>query len=73
LLPPFEAAVRQGHAGSVMLAYNKFNGVYCSEDLFLMRTVLEAESGFRGVTVSDYGAVHDPVAAIRAGPFSGRS
>jgi beta-glucosidase len=65
--PPFEAAVRQGHAGSVMLAYNKLNGIYCAENPFLMRAVLEADWGFRGFTVSDYGAVHDPVAAIQAG------
>ena len=65
--PPFEAAVRQGHAGSVMLAYNKLNGVYCAENPFLMRTVLEADWGFPGVTVSDYGAVQDPIAAIQAG------
>jgi beta-glucosidase len=65
--PPFEAAVRQGHAGSVMLAYNKLNGVFCAQDPFLMRTVLEAEWGFKGFPVSDYGAVHDPVAAIQAG------
>ena len=66
-LRPFEAAVRQGHVGSVMLAYNKLNGVFCAQDPFLMRTVLEAEWGFRGFTVSDYGAVQDPVTAVQAG------
>lgn len=50
-----------------MLAYNKLNGVFCAQNPFLMRTVLEAEWGFQGFPVSDYGAVHDPVAAIQAG------
>jgi beta-glucosidase len=63
----FEAAVRRGHAGSVMLAYNQLNGVFCAQNPFLMHTVLDTDWGFRGVPVSDYGAVHDPVAAIQAG------
>jgi beta-glucosidase len=64
---PFEATVRRGGVGSVMLAYNQLNGVFCAQNPFLMRTVLEAEWGFKGFTVSDYGAVHDPVAAVQAG------
>jgi beta-glucosidase len=65
--PSFEAAVRKGHVGSVMLAYNRVNGPFCAEDPFLMQTVLNSDWGFKGVTVSDYGAVHDPVNAIQAG------
>ena len=65
--PPFEAAVLKGHAGSVMLAYNRLNGPFCSEDPFLMQTVLASDWGLKGFKVSDYGAVHDPVDAIRQG------
>jgi beta-glucosidase len=71
--PPFEAAVQKGDVGSVMLAYNKLNGVFCAQNASLMRTVLESEFGFKGVTVSDYGAagnfstVQDQVTAINAG------
>lgn len=53
--PPFQAAVQKGHVGSVMLAYNRLNGVFCAQSAFLMRTVLEGEWGFKDITVSDYG------------------
>jgi beta-glucosidase len=71
--PPFKTAVQNGHVGSVMLAYNKLNGVFCAQSAFLMQTVLERKWGFKGVTVSDYGAadnfttVQDQVTAINAG------
>jgi beta-glucosidase len=65
--PSFEAAVLKGHVGSVMLAYNRLNGPFCSEDPFLMQTVLASDWGLKGFKVSDYGAVHDPVDAIRQG------
>jgi beta-glucosidase len=41
--PPYRAAVQQGPVGSVMLAYNRLNGVFCAQSAFLMRTVLEGE------------------------------
>jgi beta-glucosidase len=71
--PPFKAAVQKGDVGSVMLAYNKLNGVFCAQNAFLMRTVLESESGFKGITVSDYGTagnwstLEDQVTGINAG------
>ena len=71
--PPFKTAVQKGPVGSVMLAYNKLNGVFCAQSAFLMQTVLERKWGFKGVTVSDYGAagnfttVQDQVTAINAG------
>jgi beta-glucosidase len=54
--PPFEAAVKEGQVGSIMLAYNGLNGIFSTQSAFLMRTVLESEWGFKGITVSDYGA-----------------
>jgi beta-glucosidase len=65
--PPFEAAIRKGDVGSCMMAYSALNGVFCSEDPFLMQTMLASEWGFKGFKVSDYGAVHDPVNAIQQG------
>jgi beta-glucosidase len=71
--PAFQAAVQKGHVGSVMLAYNGLNGVFCAQNAFLMRTVLESEWGFRGITVSDYGTagnwstLEDQVTGINAG------
>ncbi|MFC4357439.1 glycoside hydrolase family 3 C-terminal domain-containing protein [Halobium salinum] len=64
--PGFEAAVRAG-AGGVMTAYNRVGGVYASEHRRLLTAVLREEWGFEGVTVSDWGAVHDGAEAAIAG------
>ena len=50
-----------------MCAYNKVNGTYASEHHWLLTEVLRDEWGFDGVVVSDWGAVHDRVAALAAG------
>lgn len=65
--PAFKAAVQQGHAYSVMSAYNKVNGYWCSENYFLLNEVLKQEWGFKGVVLSDWGGVHHTVAAANAG------
>jgi beta-glucosidase len=53
-LPPFETAIREAHAMSVMASYNENDGVPSHENRWLLRDVLRAEWGFRGVVVSDY-------------------
>ena len=50
-----------------MCAYNKVNGTYASEHHWLLTEVLRDEWGFEGLVVSDWGAVHDRVAALAAG------
>jgi len=66
-LPAFEAAVREGHAGSVMCAYNKLNGTHACENSVLLRDILRREWGFKGLVLADYGASKHIDAALRAG------
>ena len=66
-LAPFEHVVRHARPWSVMTAYNKLNGVYCSEHEWLLREVLRGEWGFDGAVVSDWGAMSSSAASVRAG------
>ena len=66
-LPAFERIVTQAKPATVMCAYNKVNGVYAAHNRWLLTEVLREEWGFTGAVVSDWGAVHDPVAALAAG------
>lgn len=66
-LAPFEYVVRHARPWSVMTAYNKLNGVYCSEHEWLLHEVLRGEWGFDGAVVSDWGAMSSSVASVRVG------
>ncbi|HVV22555.1 MAG TPA: glycoside hydrolase family 3 C-terminal domain-containing protein, partial [Pseudonocardiaceae bacterium] len=66
-LPQFEAAVKQGHPGSVMCAYPKVNGTYDCESPYLLQTVLRDQWGFQGFVQSDFGAAHSTVPSALAG------
>lgn len=66
-LAAFEHVMRHACPWSVMTAYNKLNGVYCSESEWLLREVLRGEWGFDGAVVSDWGAMSSSVASVRAG------
>jgi beta-glucosidase len=58
-LPQFEAAVREGHAHSVMSAYNSLDGVPDSCNKRLLTDILRTQWGFDGYVVSDDGSVAD--------------
>lgn len=66
-LAPFEAAVKQGKAETVMCSYNKINGTHASDHRRLLHTVLRKEWGFDGAVITDWGAMNDRIAAFRAG------
>ena len=52
-LVPFQAAIRQAHAGSVMASYNEIDGVPSHINHWLLDKVLRQEWGFRGYVTSD--------------------
>ncbi|WP_054024410.1 beta-glucosidase [Bacillus sp. FJAT-28004] len=66
-LAGFEGAVKQAQPWTVMSAYNKLNGAYCSENEFLLKDILKDEWGHEGFVVSDWGAVNEAVASVASG------
>lgn len=64
-LKPFKIAIEKSKPWTLMNAYNKLNGIHCTENKQLMD---EARSwGFDGAFISDWGAVYDPVESIKTG------
>ncbi|MDK2808614.1 MAG: beta-glucosidase [Clostridiales bacterium] len=66
-LKSFEIAVKKGKPDTVMCAYNRVNGTYCSENTYLLTDILRKEWGYEGCVISDWGAVHDRVLGVEAG------
>lgn len=66
-LKAFEIIVKEAKPHTLMCAYNKINGEYCSENRWLLTDVLRQEWGFDGVVMSDWGATHNRVKGIYSG------
>ena len=65
--PAFEMAVKQAKPWTVMCSYNRINGVFASENPWLLTDVLRGEWGFDGYVMSDWGAVSNRPAGVHAG------
>ncbi len=66
-LKPFEIAVKESAPDTLMCAYNKINGTFCSENKWLLTDVLRDEWGFEGAVMTDWGAMHNRAKALVAG------
>ena len=66
-LPAFKAAITEGNAWTIMSAYNKLRGAYCSENSYLLKKILKGEWGFKGAVISDWGGTHSTVNAANNG------
>lgn len=56
-LPSFEKAFRKGGALGTMCAYSELDGIPCAANHWLLTDVLRNEWGFKGIVVSDLGAI----------------
>ena len=66
-LVPFEAAITEAGSWSIMSAYNRVDGTFCSEHARLLTSILRDEWGFDGFVVSDWWGTKSTVAATNAG------
>lgn len=55
-LKPFEIAVKQGNANSIMTSYGQVNGLWSAGNFDLNTTILRDEWGFKGITMTDWWA-----------------
>ncbi|MBR2879893.1 MAG: glycoside hydrolase family 3 C-terminal domain-containing protein, partial [Oscillospiraceae bacterium] len=66
-LAAFERVVKQAKPWTLMCAYNRLNGEFCSENRYLLTDILRDEWGFDGIVMSDWGAVSDRVKGVESG------
>ena len=66
-LASFEEVVKEAKPWTIMAAYNKVNGDFCSENKRLLTDILREEWGYEGLVVSDWGAVNERDRGISAG------
>jgi beta-glucosidase len=65
-LRPFEIAIKEATPTTLMSAYNKVNGEYASQNKYLLDEVLRKQWGFKGMVISDWGAVDNRIKGIQA-------
>ncbi len=66
-LEAFRIAIEKGKPETLMCAYNKLGGIWCSENKWLLTELLKQEWGYDGLIISDWGAVHSSSKAVAAG------
>lgn len=58
-LPAFKSLVQQGHVAEVMCAYQRIDSEPCCANTRYLQQILRNEWGFKGMVVSDCGAIGD--------------
>ncbi|KAH8593622.1 glycoside hydrolase superfamily [Bisporella sp. PMI_857] len=66
-LQPFQIAIRDSDPWTLMTAYNKVNGKFCSANGFLIQDVLRKEWGWDGLVMSDWFGTNSVVPSMTAG------
>ncbi|WP_262148732.1 glycoside hydrolase family 3 C-terminal domain-containing protein [Chryseobacterium foetidum] len=66
-LPAFKAAVTEGDSWTIMGAYDMYKNQYASQNQYLLNDILKKEWNYKGVVVSDWGAVNSTEQAIKNG------
>ncbi|KFY24205.1 hypothetical protein V491_02245 [Pseudogymnoascus sp. VKM F-3775] len=66
-LQPFQIAIRDSAPWTLMTAYNKINGTYCSAHELLTQDVLRKEWGWDGLVMSDWFGTNSIVPSLKAG------
>jgi beta-glucosidase len=65
--PAFRACVEKANVGAFMSAYNKINGIWCSQNNYLLNQTLKGKWNFNGFVMSDWGATHNGIQAALGG------
>lgn len=66
-LLPFEAAVKKAGVWAIMSSYNRLNGVWTSENHWLLNELLREEWGYEGIVMSDWFGSHTTEASVIGG------
>ncbi|CAG8086692.1 unnamed protein product [Penicillium olsonii] len=66
-LQPFQIAIRDSNPWTLMTAYNKVNGIFCSAHEFLLQSVLRDEWKWDGLAMSDWFGTNSVVPSLKAG------
>ncbi|KZT24579.1 glycoside hydrolase family 3 protein [Neolentinus lepideus HHB14362 ss-1] len=66
-LKPFQIAIKDANPWALMTAYNRLNGIHCSENVKLLQDILRKEWRYEGLIMSDWTGVYSTAESIKAG------